>query len=84
MDEKESDPSPNKVVLIGSEGVGKTSIFLRFKNGHFSQTTRTQTTYDAEHYKEWIVKGHTVKVSSNGSVNLISCVYSMASWLTAQ
>ena len=62
MGDEEEDPAPNKVVMIGNEGVGKTSLFLRFKTGRFVQTT-VQTRYDAEHFKEWSVKGNSVKVS---------------------
>lgn len=61
MDDDPSDPSPNKVVMLGNEGVGKTTMFLRFKTGRFVQTT-AQTRYNAEHFKEWTVKGKPVKV----------------------
>lgn len=57
----EGDPTINKVVLMGDEGVGKTSMFLRFKTGRFVETT-TSTRYQAEHYKEWTVRGTPVKV----------------------
>lgn len=57
----ETDPTINKVVLMGDEGVGKTSMFLRFKTGRFVETT-TSTRYQAEHYKEWTVRGTPVKV----------------------
>lgn len=56
-----TDPTINKVVLMGDEGVGKTSMFLRFKTGRFVETT-TSTRYQAEHYKEWTVRGTPVKV----------------------
>lgn len=57
----EEDPDINKVVLLGDEGVGKTSMFLRFKTDRFFETTTT-TRYQAEHYKEWLVRGTPVKV----------------------
>ncbi len=61
-EEEETNPCANKVVMIGSEGVGKTSLFLRFKTGRFCQTTRTPKGYDGEHCKEWTVNGHRIKV----------------------
>ena len=63
MDSEDNDPYPNKVVLVGNEAVGKTSIFLRFKTGRFNETT-SKTRYDSEHLKEWRVNGTPVKVSS--------------------
>lgn len=64
MDTSEGDSnlSTNKVVLVGDEGVGKTSMFLRFKTDKFIETT-IQTRYQAEHMKEWHVHGTPVKVS---------------------
>ena len=61
MGDDENDPSPNKVVMVGNEGVGKTSMFLRFKTDKFAQV-EPQTRYNAEHFKEWNLKGDTVKV----------------------
>lgn len=54
---------PDKVVLVGDVGVGKTSIFLRFKTGKFRETTPSHNPRDGEYQKEWQVAGSTVSVS---------------------
>ena len=56
----EQDGIP-KVVLVGDEGVGKTTLFLRFKEDKFVEVTQ-HTRYMAEHSKEWTVGGQPVKV----------------------
>lgn len=61
--DKSVDPTTNKVVLVGDEGVGKTSMFLRFKTDRFIETT-SSTRYQAEHYKEWTVRGTKVQVNT--------------------
>lgn len=54
---------PDKVVLVGDVGVGKTSIFLRFKTGKFQETTPSHNPREGEWRKEWSVAGSTVSVS---------------------
>lgn len=60
-----TDSVPDKVVLVGDVGVGKTSLFLRFKTGQFQHTTPSHNPRDGEHQKEWPVGGRKVSVSSN-------------------
>lgn len=56
-----SDQATNKIVLIGDEGVGKTTIFQRFKYDRFVEEI-SHTRYEAEHCREWDVDGRTVQV----------------------
>lgn len=56
---------PDKVVLVGDVGVGKTSIFLRFKTGKFHDTTPSHNPRDGEYQKEWQVAGSSVSVSAS-------------------
>ena len=58
-----TDSVPDKVVLVGDVGVGKTSIFLRFKTGEFQETTPSHNPRDGEYQKEWPVAGSSVSVS---------------------
>ena len=54
----------NKVVLIGNQDVGKTTIFSRFKTGRFVNNTE-QTKVAAEHCKEVTTEsGRRVQVCS--------------------
>ena len=55
--------SENKIVLIGDPEVGKTSIFSRFKNGHFSENVESQTRKEADCKKRIMVDGKEVEVS---------------------
>ena len=55
--------SENKIVLIGDPEVGKTSIFTRFKNGHFSENVESQTRKEADCKKSVKVDGKEVEVS---------------------
>ena len=57
---------PDKVVLVGDVGVGKTSLFLRFKTGQFHQTTPSHNPRDGEHQKEWTLGTRKVSVSVPG------------------
>ena len=59
-----TDSVLDKVVLVGDVGVGKTSIFLRFKTGEFQETTPSHNPRDGEYQKEWQVAGSTVSVST--------------------
>lgn len=51
MAEEETVQTPNKIVLIGDEGVGKTTIFARFMKGQFVDSDG-HTKSMAEHRKE--------------------------------
>ena len=55
--------APNKMVLIGDEGVGKTTILSRFMTGQFTDSgNHTKST--AEHRKELSTEsGEKVQVS---------------------
>ena len=59
-----TDSVLDKVVLVGDVGVGKTSLFLRFKTGQFQETTPSHNPRDGEHQKEWTVGGKKVSVST--------------------
>lgn len=68
MSEPSSDASltdsiPDKVVLVGDVGVGKTSLFLRFKTGQFEVST-SHNPREGEARKEWQVNGANVSVSA--------------------
>lgn len=52
---------PDKVILVGDVGVGKTSIFSRFATGSFEPQNR-----DAEIQKSWVMNDKTVTVSGYG------------------
>ena len=53
---------PDKVVLVGDVGVGKTSLFMRFKTGHFVEGT-THNPREGEFRKKWTINGNEVSVS---------------------
>ena len=53
---------PDKVVLVGDVGVGKTSLFLRFKTGEFSENT-SHNPREGEYHKQWQLSGSEVSVS---------------------
>ena len=53
---------PDKVVLVGDVGVGKTSLFMRFKTGHFVEGT-THNPREGEFRKKWTINGIEVSVS---------------------
>jgi small GTP-binding protein len=48
----------DKVILLGDVGVGKTSIFSRFKTGQMEYEGR-----EAEHNKSWTVNGQSVTMT---------------------
>lgn len=50
----------DKVILIGDVGVGKTSIFTRFRTGEFESSGDQKI---AEFQKKWSVGGREVTVS---------------------
>ena len=52
----------DKVILIGDVGVGKTSIFTRFRTGEFESSGDQKI---AEHQKKWTVNGRDVTVRRN-------------------
>ena len=53
---------PDKVVLVGDVGVGKTSLFVRFKTGEFTENT-SHNPREGEYHKNWQVDGTQVSVS---------------------
>ena len=59
-----ADSVSDKVVLVGDVGVGKTSIFRRFKTGQFQESTPSHNPRDGEAHKQWEVAGATVSVSA--------------------
>ena len=50
-------PPADKVVLVGSPGVGKSTIFQHFKTGRFVPEEQLSHRDKAECTKEWIVSG---------------------------
>ena len=54
-------PVQHKVVLIGNSGVGKTSIFIRLKDGTFYTDTTDYGTYD-QYTTNFNVNNEEVKV----------------------
>ena len=50
-------PPRDKVVLVGNPGVGKSTIFQRFRTGMFVPEDQLSHRDKAEHYKEWTVSG---------------------------
>ena len=52
---------PDKVILVGDVGVGKTSIFTRFRTGEFDPPGGDQKI--AEFQKSWLIDGKKVSVS---------------------
>ena len=53
---------PDKVVLVGDVGVGKTTLFLRFKTGEFCEN-HSHNPREGEYHKKWQVDGSEVSVS---------------------
>lgn len=56
------DSPPDKAVLVGDVGVGKTSLFVRFKTGEFSDNV-SHNPREGEYQKKWTVGGRQVSVS---------------------
>lgn len=52
----------DKAVLVGDVGVGKTSLFMRFKTGRFVEGT-THNPREGEFRKKWTLNGKEVSVS---------------------
>ena len=76
----ESNVPQDKVVLVGNPGVGKSTIFQRFKTGKFVPVEEL-THHDKEGqecYKAWTVGDRQVTVSyissTLGSLHSVSCV----------
>ncbi len=53
---------PDKGVLVGDVGVGKTSLFVRFKTGEFSDNV-SHNPREGEYQKNWTIDGRDVSVS---------------------
>ena len=53
---------PDKAVLVGDVGVGKTSLFVRFKTGEFSDNV-SHNPREGEYQKKWTVQGKEATVS---------------------
>ena len=53
----------DKVVLVGDVGVGKTTLFMRFRTGQFVENT-THNPREGEYHKSWTVQGGEVSVST--------------------
>ena len=53
---------PDKAVLVGDVGVGKTSLFVRFKTGEFSDNV-SHNPREGEYQKKWNINGKEVSVS---------------------
>ena len=62
-----SESIPDKVVLVGDVGVGKTSLFVRFETGKFKEST-SHDPRKGEVRKEWNVDNSIVAVSVVQSV----------------
>lgn len=54
---------PDKVVLVGDVGVGKTTMFMRFKKGEFVEGA-THNPREGEHFKTWRTGDREVSVSA--------------------
>ena len=63
MDVNLMESPPDKVVLVGDVGVGKTTLFLRFKTGDFVETT-SHNPREGEYRKRWVIGDKEVTVSS--------------------
>ena len=59
--------SPDKVILIGDVGVGKTSLFTRFRTGQFEYSGEQKI---AEFQKCWTINGAQVSVSIRNCIFL--------------
>ena len=53
---------PDKVVLVGDVGVGKTTMFMRFKTGEFVEGT-AHNPREGEYHKTWTAGGREISVS---------------------
>lgn len=55
------ESTPDKAVLVGDVGVGKTSLFTRFKTGKFPDSP-SHNPRDGEYQKKWNINGRDVSV----------------------
>ena len=53
---------PDKVVLVGDVGVGKTTLFMYFKTGKFLEST-SHNPREGEYHKSWTVDQREVSVN---------------------
>ena len=53
----------DKVVLIGDVGVGKTSLFVRFKSDQFQDSNRSHNPREEKCTKDWNIGETNVSVS---------------------
>ncbi len=53
---------PDKVVLVGDVGVGKTTLFMRYRTGEFIEHT-THNPRLGEYHKKWKIEDGEVSVS---------------------
>ena len=58
------ESTPDKAVLVGDVGVGKTSLFVRFKTGKFPDSP-SHNPRDGEYQKKWNINGRDVSVSAD-------------------
>lgn len=63
-----ASPPQDKVVLVGSPGVGKSTIFQFFKTGKFVPASQLNHHGKADHSKQWTASETKVSVSLRSSI----------------